>query len=94
MDKMRKCLKKVQETADKYADKKLESLTRDGKKPEDDPYIKRRIDLARAISRFAAEGQKVSAEEKESLASNDRRSMEQFVRLQTPPKEKKEGRTM
>ena len=83
LDKMREGLKKIQAAADKYVAGKLAELASKGKKPEDDNYIKNRIDLAREISQYAKDHLELSAEEKQTLAHNDRRSMEDYVRGQT-----------
>ena len=91
MDKMRLSLKNIQAAADKYATNKLAELQAAGKTLDDDKYIKDRIEAAQEISRFAAEGQKASPEEKEALASNDRRAMEQHARIQTAAERKKEN---
>ena len=89
MQKMRMSLKAMQAAADKYADEKTAELAAKGKTLDDDKYIKSRIEGAREISRFAAEGQKVSEEETKSLASNDRRSMEQLVRNKNAAEKRK-----
>ena len=91
MDKMRQSLQVMQAAADKYANTKLLDLAQKGKALDDDPYIKARIEAAQEISRFAKEGQKLSAEEKESLASNDRRSMEQLVHRQNIKERKQQA---
>ena len=83
MDKMRLSLKKLQTAADKYAKDKRDELKSAGKSIDSDTYIKNRILAAEEISRFAKEGQEASPEEKESLASNDRRAMEQYARKET-----------
>ena len=52
---------------------------------EDDKYIKARIELAEEISRYAGEHLNISADEKATLESNDRRSMEEYARSETKP---------
>ena len=42
-----------------------------------------RIDAARQISAYAAESQTTTAEERESMASNERRALEQIARTQS-----------
>ena len=80
MEKMKQNLLKVKAAADKYALEKRAELESKHKRPEDDPYVKARIEAAEEISRFAAESQSYSQEEKEFLASNERRSLEQIAR--------------
>ena len=89
MDKMRQSLKKLQTAADKYAKDKRTELKSAGKSIDSDTYIKNRIEAAEEISRFAKEGQQASQEEKESLASNDRRAMEQYARKETAAEKNK-----
>ena len=83
MDKMKQSMRKIQAAAEKYADEKTAELRAKGKRPEDDSYIKNRIDAARQISAYAAESQTTTAEERESMASNERRALEQIARTQS-----------
>ena len=90
MNKMRASLKKLKTAADKYADTKSAAMEAAGKSLDDDKYIKERIKTAREISRFAEKGLQLSDEEKEALASNDRRAVEQYARV-TNAKEKQKA---
>ena len=90
LNEMKKSLKKLKAAANKYADEKLAKLKADGKTIDSDKYIKDRIEAAQEISRFAEEGMKTSPEEKESLASNARRSTEQYARKKTEAEKAKE----
>ena len=80
IDKMKKSLLQVKAAADKYAQEKRAELAGKHKRLEDDPYAKARIEAAEQISRFAEKSQTLSAEEKEFLASNERRALEQIAR--------------
>ena len=85
LGKMREGLQKMKTAADKYAVEKRAELTGKGMTLEDDKYIKARIELAEEISRYAGEHLNMSADEKATLESNDRRSMEEYVRSETKP---------
>lgn len=80
VDKMRESLKTVEAAAEKYAREKREELAGKGKTLDDDLYAKARIEAAEQISAFAKKSQTVSQEEKEFLASNERRALEQIAR--------------
>ena len=80
MDKMKKSLRQVKEAADKYAREKLADLQSKGKSLDDEPYAKARIEAARQIAKYAEQAQTTSEEEKEFLASNERRALEQIAR--------------
>ena len=80
MKKMKKALLKIKNAADKYASEKVTELADKGKVPDDDKYIKARIDLAKEISQYAEEQLNPSPEEKQSLDSNDRHSLEDYTR--------------
>ncbi len=77
---MKQSMQHIREAADCYVNDKLKELQRRGKRPEDDSYIHERIKAARRISQYAAAQQTISPEEQESLASNQRRAMEQITR--------------
>ncbi len=80
IEKMKKSLLQVKAAADKYAQEKRAELAGKHKTLDDDPYAKARIEAAEEISRFAEKSQTLSQEEKEFLASNERRSLEQIAR--------------
>lgn len=79
IEKMKQSLLTVKAAADKYAREKRAELAEKNMRLEDDPYVKARIEAAEEISRFAEERQTFSREEKEFLASNERRALEQIA---------------
>ncbi len=82
ISKMRQGLLKIKTAANKYAVEKRAEVARNGKTPEDDQYIKDRIDLAEEISAYVDKHLELTEDEKATLESNDRRSMEDYVRGQ------------
>ena len=80
IQRMQKSLLQVKDAADKYAREKRAELANQHKRLEDEPYAKARIEAAEQISKFAEKSQTLSAEEKEFLASNERRALEQIAR--------------
>lgn len=80
LENMKQSLLKVKAAADKYAQEKRAELAGKHKSLDDDSYVKARIEAAEEISRFANDSQTLSQDEKEFLASNERRSLEQIAR--------------
>ena len=80
LENMKQSLLKIKAAADKYAQEKRAELAGRHKSLDDDSYVKARIEAAEEISRFANDSQTLSQDEKEFLASNERRSLEQIAR--------------
>lgn len=80
LENMKQSLLKVKAAADKYAQEKRAELAGKHKSLDDDSYVKARIEAAEEISRFANDSQTLSQDEKEFLASNERRALEQIAR--------------
>ena len=85
LDLMNQGMKKIKEAADTYATAKTAELEAAGKKPDDDPYIRDRINLAKDLSKYASEHMVSSNEEKESVRANERRAAEEVVRKMNKP---------
>ncbi|MBO5998708.1 MAG: hypothetical protein J6P87_03385 [Lachnospiraceae bacterium] len=91
MKKMKKALLNIKTAANKYATEKRQELADKGKVPDDDKYIKARIDFADEISAYVDSQLEISEAEKKTLDSNDRQSLEDYVRNKTAADQKKEN---